>query len=113
MMGLIRFIAVVVFVSGFGQAYGAELSSEIKQNQLNVLFTQIDYPAQFVEKELDSGLPNTVTNTTTAINRINPIISYAPDDEIPNLNDKSYYHFDRYNRCEYHIGIGLVHNPNS
>ena len=66
MMGLLRFktarfITVLFMIAGIGQAVGAELSTEIKQNNLNVRFTGIDYPAQFVDKELDSGLPNTIT----------------------------------------------------
>ena len=66
MMGLLRFttarfITVLFMIAGIGQAIGAQLSTEIKQNNLNVRFTDIEYPAQFVDKELDSGLPNTIT----------------------------------------------------
>ncbi|NQZ12603.1 MAG: hypothetical protein HRT35_36085 [Algicola sp.] len=42
------------------QAQAIELSSKNLNGQLSVTLSEIDYPAQFIDKELDSGLPNTI-----------------------------------------------------
>ncbi len=43
------------------QAQAIEVSSKTLNGQLSVTLSEIDYPAQFINKELDSGLPNTIS----------------------------------------------------
>lgn len=43
------------------QAQAIEVSSATLNGQLSVTLSKIDYPAQFINKELDSGLPNTIS----------------------------------------------------
>lgn len=53
-------LLLLLSLTGCWQVQATQLQSDIEGNSVNVMVKDIDYPAQFVEKELDSGLPNTI-----------------------------------------------------